>query len=91
MLKDWRYCLTQLGFSLNVAPLIMQSVINSVMSQDRAIKNGTSTYIDDIYINIGLVSAVCMREHLSDYGLTCKDLERLKDRTKVLDLQAWGR
>ena len=43
------------------------------MSQDRAIKNTTSMYIDDIYINESLVPASCTRQHQSDYGLTCKD------------------
>ena len=60
------------------------------MSQDRAIKNPTLTYIDNIYINEGLVPATHVREHLSDYGLSCKDLEKLEDGTKVLGLQVWG-
>ena len=51
MLKNWRYCLTQLGFSLNVAPLVMRPIIDPVMSQDKAIKNTMSTYINDICIN----------------------------------------
>ena len=69
ILKVQSYCLTRLGFSLNVAPPIMQSIIDSVMSHDRSIKNASSTYTDNIYINESLVPAHCMREHLSDYGL----------------------
>ena len=88
MLKSQRYCFTQLGFGLNVALLIMQSIIDSVMSQNRTIKNVISTYIDDIYANEGLVPAACVREHLSNYGLICK--EKLEHRTKVLGLQVWG-
>ena len=57
-LEGRRYCLTWLGFGLNVAPLIMQSIIDSMMSQDRAIKNATSTYT---YINEVLVPAACER------------------------------
>ena len=84
MLKGWSYCLTQLGFSLKVAPLVMQSITDSLMSQNGAIKNTMSTYIDNIYVNEGLVTATRVKEHLSDYGVTCKDPERLKDGTKVL-------
>ena len=83
MLKSCRHCFTRLGFSLNEAPLIMRSTIDSVMSQDRAIKNAMSTYIDNIYFNVGLVSAACRRKHLSDYGL----VRILEDGTKVLGLQ----
>ena len=46
-----RYCLTWLGFSLNVAFLVMQPIIDSVMSQDSEIKNVMSTYIANFYVN----------------------------------------
>ena len=62
----------------------MVSIIDSVMSQDRSIKNATSTYIDNIYINEYLVPAACMREQLSDW--TSKDSEKLEDGTKALGL-----
>ena len=87
MLKGCRYCLTWLG--LNVAPLVMRSIIDSVMSQNRAIKNTTSTYIDDIYFNESLVPAACVRKYPSDYRLAIKDPEKLEDGTKVLGLQVW--
>ena len=57
------------------------------MSQDRSIKNAMSTYIDNIYINESLVPATFIREHQSDYGLTCKDPKKLEDEPKVLSLQ----
>ena len=36
--RGQRFCLTQLGFGLNVAPLIMKSVIDAIVSQDHTIK-----------------------------------------------------
>ena len=33
-----RYCQTRLGFRLNVAPLIMQSVLKAVLAQDETIE-----------------------------------------------------
>ena len=36
-IKGQRYCLTCLGFRLNVAPIIMRSIINMVMAQDETI------------------------------------------------------
>ena len=52
-----RYCLNQLGFSLNVAPLVMKAVLNCVLLQDPDMRRGTSAYIDDILINEDLVKA----------------------------------
>ena len=61
MLKGRRYCLTWLGFSLNVAPLVMQVIIDSVMSHDRVIKDAMSAYIDNIYINKSLIPVAHVR------------------------------
>lgn len=55
--KGQRFCLTRLGFGLNVAPLIMKSVLDAITSQDHTIESATSAYIDDIFINESLVSA----------------------------------
>ena len=52
MFAGKRYCLTRLGFGLNVAPHIMKAIINAVMSQEEKVKEGTSVYLDDIYVNI---------------------------------------
>ena len=79
----WSLYVTRLGFSLNESPLIMRSKIDSVMSQDKAIKSATSMYIDDIYVNESLLPVAHVREHQSKYGLICKDPERLEDRTRL--------
>ena len=50
-IKGQRYCLTRLGFGLNVALIIMRSIINMVMVQDETIQGATSSYIDDIFVN----------------------------------------
>ena len=54
--KGRRYCLTHLGFGLNVAPLIMKAVLKCVLSQDSVVKAGTSAYIDDILLNEDIVT-----------------------------------
>ena len=71
--RGQRFCLTQLGFGLNVAPLIMKSVIDTIVSQVHTIKSATSAYIDDIFINESLVPASHMQQHFLDYGLVSKD------------------
>lgn len=45
--KGQKYCLLHLGFSLNVAPLVMKAVLNYVLSQDPVVRRGTPAYIDD--------------------------------------------
>ena len=87
VLKGRRYCLTRLGFGLNVAPMIMRAIVNAVMSQDKLIKDATSSYIDDIYVNESVASSQRVREHLESFGLVSKDPERLEDGARVLGLQ----
>ena len=71
--RGQRFCLTRLGFGLNVAPLIMKSVIDAVMSQDHTIKSATSAYVDDILINENCVPTSRVQQHFLDYGLVSKD------------------
>ena len=94
-----RNCLTRLGFGLNVAPQIMKTIDNAVLSQQETIKEGTSAYLDDIYMNEDVVSSSRVRSQLAKFGLICKDPERLEDGTRVLGLNVrqergtlkWGR
>ena len=87
--RGQRFSLTQLGFGLNVAPLIMKSVIDAIVSQDHMIKSATSAYVDDILINESLVPASRMQQHFLDNGLVSKDPVQLRDGARVLGLQVW--
>jgi hypothetical protein len=71
------YCLTRLGFGLNVAPKIMTSVVNAVLSQDPEVRAGTDSYIDDIIVNEDIVSCERVLEVLTRYGLEAKAPEPL--------------
>ena len=86
-IKGQRYCHTRLGFGLNVAPIIMRSIINMVMAQDETIQRAMSSYIDDIFVNESACTVARVRDHLLQFGLTYKDPERLRDDTRVLDLR----
>ncbi|KAK4319771.1 hypothetical protein Pmani_009323 [Petrolisthes manimaculis] len=88
--KGCRYCLTRLGFGLNVAPLIMKTVLNSVLSQDLEVKRGTSAYIDDVLVNEEVVTASRVVEHLERYGLVSKAPECVVDGARILGLRVWG-
>ena len=57
MIKGKSYCLTCLGFGLNVAPLIMTAIIKTFLMQDEFTVKATSAYIDDIYVNEDIMSA----------------------------------
>ena len=59
--------------------MIMQAIMRAMLPQDPIIKHATLSYIDDVYINEGVVSADKVKEHLEKYGLTCKAPEWLKD------------
>ena len=81
-----KYCLTCLGFGLNVAPLIMKAIVSAVLSQKEAVGHAASAYIDNIYVNEDVMPATRLREHLARFGLENKDTERLEDGVRVLGL-----
>ena len=62
------------------------------LSQQETIKEGTSAYLDEIYVNKD-VSSSRVRSKLAEFGLICKDPEHLEDGACVLGLnirQEWG-
>ena len=87
--RGQHFCLTRLGFGLNVAPFIMKSVIDAIVSQDHTIKSATSAYVDEILINENRVPVLRIQQHFLDYGLVSKDPVRLRDGARVLGLQVW--
>ena len=87
--RGQRFCLTRLGFGLNVVLLILKSVIDTIVSQDHTIKSATSAYVDDILINENRVPVSYVQQHFLDYGLVSKDPVRLRDGARILGLQVW--
>ena len=85
-----RYCLTRLGFGLNVAPSVMKSVLTAVLTQDETVDRSTSSYLDDIVVNEDVISAQFIEKHLSRYGLERKPADRVADGARVLGLDVWG-
>jgi len=85
-----RYCLTRLGFDLNVAPSIMKAVLAKVSAQNDVIQQATSPYLDDIFVNESVASAHRVENHLSRFGLVCKPAEQLVSGARVLGLDVWG-
>ena len=45
--KDQRYALTRLGFGLNLAPVMMSSILRYVLQQNSSLAKSTRGYIDD--------------------------------------------
>ncbi|KFD45051.1 hypothetical protein M514_14072, partial [Trichuris suis] len=89
-IKGSRYCLTRLGFGLNVAPLVMKTVLSSVLSRDPVVKEGTSAYVDDVLVNEDVVAISRVQQDLARYGLNCKAHERVAEGARVLGLRVWG-
>ena len=85
-IKGTRYYLTQLGFSLNVAPSIMTAIMNVVRVQDENVQKAASSYIDDIFVNECIVSSQVVKKHFEHFGSTCKEPEPHQNGAKVLGL-----
>ena len=79
LFKGRRYCLTRMGFGLNVAPSIMQTLVDAILTKDKRIQRARSAYTDDVYVDESIVPAARVKEHLSSFGLLSKELERLQD------------
>lgn len=75
--KGKTYCLTRLGFGLNSAPRIMTKVLKTVLSQCDNIQHSTSSYIDDILVDVSQVKSDNVISHLRNYGLVAKPAEKL--------------
>uniref|UniRef100_A0A5S6QMM8 Reverse transcriptase domain-containing protein n=1 Tax=Trichuris muris TaxID=70415 RepID=A0A5S6QMM8_TRIMR len=67
-----RYCLTRLGFGLNVTPTIMKALMDRVLSLSANIRKATSAYLDDILVGETVVSAETVSKYLAQHGLHCK-------------------
>ena len=89
LFKGRRYCLTRMGFRLNVAPSIMQTTVDAILTKDKRIQRATFAYIDDVYVDKSIVPAACVKEHLYSFGLLSKKPERLQDGERELGLQVW--
>ena len=69
LFKGRRYCLTRMGFGCNVAPSIMQTIVNAILTKDKRIQRATSAYTDDVYVDENIVPAARVKEHLYSFGL----------------------
>ncbi|KRZ86973.1 hypothetical protein T08_12447 [Trichinella sp. T8] len=61
-----------MGFGLNMASLVMKTVLNCVLSQDPEVRRGTSAYIDDILVNKSVVSVHRVKRHLARNPRACR-------------------
>ena len=82
------YKLIRLGFRLNCTHEIIKAVVSKVLSLDEKISEATDYYYDDIIIDLNVVSAQVLKDHLLKFGLITKPSENLNS-AKVLGLQTY--
>ena len=68
LFKGRRYCLNCMGFGLNVAPSIMQTIVDAILMKDKRIQRATSAYIDDVYVDESIVPAALVKKPLCSFG-----------------------
>ena len=66
-----------MGFGLHVAPSIMQTIVDAILTKDKHIQQATSANTDDVYMDESIVPVAHVKEHLCSFGLLSK--ERLQD------------
>ena len=69
-----------------MAPSIMRAIVEDALSKDDAVRQATSAYIDDVFINEDIVSATRVKQYLANFGLKSKEPERLQNGAQVLGL-----
>ena len=79
VVRGRRYCLTRLGFGLNVSPQVMKAVVRSVLDQDPVLQRAVLPYVDDLLVDEDVANAESVIEHFAKYGLECKPPERVGD------------
>ena len=85
-MRGQHYCLKHLGFGLNVAPLIMKTVVRTIVEQDEAIGRVVLPYVDDLLVDRDAVSAERVVEDFARYGLAYEPPQRAANRARLLDL-----
>ena len=67
----------------------MEAILKCVMSQDSAVEEGISAYIDDVLVNEDIVTVNRVEQHLDRYRLTSKIPECVADYERLLGLRVW--
>ena len=65
--------MTRMGFGLNAVPKIMTKVLSRVLPLDSRIALGTDHYIDNVIVNLDVVSVKQVKDHLALYRLVTKE------------------
>ena len=90
LFRGQRYCLTRLGFGLNIAPMVMKAVVSEVLKQNDVIDGAASPYVDDILVNEDVVTSDVVISHLRQFGLECNPAQRVVEGARVLGLRVKG-
>lgn len=69
--RNRRYCLTCLGFGLNIAPLVMKAVVKTILMQQLEIARAVLPYVNDLLVNKDLVIVDWVAAHFAAFGLEC--------------------
>ncbi|XP_037069745.1 uncharacterized protein LOC119091199, partial [Pollicipes pollicipes] len=87
MVRGQRYCLTRLGFGLNVAPLIIKAVFRAVLAEDADMQRAVLPYVDGLLVDENIMSADRVVRHFARFGLAYKAPERVADGARLLGLR----
>ena len=67
------FCLTRLGFGLNIAPKAMRCILQFVLQTDPEVAEATDSYVDDIVVDTSKVPVERVVQVLKSFGLEAKE------------------
>ena len=84
------YALTRMGFGMTSSPKIMNAIVAYVLGLDEKVKRGVRSYVDDMVVDLNVITEAEVVSHLRKFGLVTKPQECI-DKQRVLGLQLNGR
>lgn len=81
--------IARIGFGLTNTLKPMSRIISKVLALDELMERGTDHYIDDIWVDEGVVDVKKVKSLMERYGLTTKEPVPLSD-ARVLGLRVEG-
>ena len=55
----------------------MSSILSKVLSLKENVKQGTDSFVDDIFVNDDIVDVQDVKSHVEHYGMITKEAERI--------------
>ena len=79
------FLLTRLAFGLTSAPVVMTKIVERILSQDEILNKAVSSYIDDVFVDEGLLNVEKAKQYFRFVGTRSKRTRKITLSYRYLD------